>query len=120
MPVNRYPKESNFGLLPEPEGRSSSFFVSAVVNGVILALLLYIGATTRHVLEQRQYEQTVLIIPQTTPLHPRSSCRSRPRSQEPPKLPDIQFYRPQKFACLIWNRSLRGSPSRWKPRSSCR
>src|ERR1017187_7682948 len=61
MPVNRQLQPANFGLLPEPERSTVSFVTSAVVNGMMLALLLYVGATARHVIQQHQIEQTILI-----------------------------------------------------------
>jgi TonB family protein len=54
-------------LLPEPEGRPGSFIASMVVNGLALALLLYIGATARKVIEEHKYEMTELIFPNTPP-----------------------------------------------------
>lgn len=35
------------GLLPEPEGRAGSFFVSLVCNGLVCAMVLFIGMTAR-------------------------------------------------------------------------
>jgi len=54
----RYPERTTFGLLPEPEGRAGSFFTSLVVNGLILALILIIGATAKKVMDQHKYEYT--------------------------------------------------------------
>jgi TonB family protein len=97
MPVNYYPGRSNFGLLPEPEGRSASFFTSLVVNGLILALLLYIGATAKKVLEEHKYEETVLIVP-TNPPPPPPKIKITPPPQPPPptKAPEIKL-EPQKI-----------------------
>ena len=50
------PGRTNFGLLPEPEGRLGSFMTSVVVNGVILALVLAIGMLAKHQIEQHKYE----------------------------------------------------------------
>jgi TonB family protein len=97
MSVNYYPGRSNFGLLPEPEGRSASFFTSFVVNGLILALLLYIGATAKKVLDEHKNEETVLIIPSTPPPPP-PKIKFTPPPQPPPptKMPEIKL-EPQKI-----------------------
>ncbi len=58
---------NRLGLLPDTESRPMSFLTSALINLAILALFLYIGMTTKHVLEQRYYEPTVLIAPTTVP-----------------------------------------------------
>ena len=63
----RYPERTTFGLLPEPEGRAGSFFTSMVINGLILALLLVIGATAKKVMDQHKFEYTELIVPATPP-----------------------------------------------------
>src|ERR1039457_4871594 len=73
---------ANFGLLPEPERSTVSFVTSAVVNGMMLALLLYVGATARHVIQQHQIEQTILIIPDT---------------KEPPPPPKVKLPEPPKI-----------------------
>jgi len=57
------PGLTHFGLLPEPEGRSASFFTSAIVNLVVLALVLIISLTAKHVIVESKFEQTELIIP---------------------------------------------------------
>ncbi len=69
MPMNNSPERIQFGLLPEPEGRSASFIVSAVINGTVVVLLLIAGMfakqTVKHV-----YEETALIFPNTPPPPP--------------------------------------------------
>lgn len=87
MPVRPYPGRANFGLLPEPERRTGSFITSVVVNGLILALSLYIGATAKNVIDQHKYEQTLLILP-TEPPPP-------PPVEEPPKVPKVKFEAPK-------------------------
>lgn len=101
MPNYRKPDRATFGLLPEPEGRSASFFTSCVVNGLILALLLYVGATAKHVI-QHQYEQTVLIVPTTPPPdepkpepRPAPKMPDAPKLPEPVKVPDVKFEAPK-------------------------
>ena len=70
MQMKYYPDRTTFGLLPEPEGRAGSFFTSLLVNGVILALLIYIGATAKKVMDAHKYEYTELIVPLTPPPPP--------------------------------------------------
>ena len=50
-----------------------------MINGTILALLLYIGATAKHVIEEHKYEMTTLIVPNTPP-------PPKPKLPEPPKV----------------------------------
>ena len=96
MPVNRYSQNATFGLLPEPERSPGSFISSIVINGLILALLLYIGTTARQVIEQRQYEQTVLIVPAADePPPPPKVKLPEPPKVEPPKLPDVKLDAPK-------------------------
>ena len=85
MPVKSYPVRSNFGLLPEPESRPGSFITSAVVNGLLLLLALYIGATARKVLVVHKYEQTLLILPATEPPPPPKIKLAPPPKLEEPK-----------------------------------
>jgi TonB family protein len=67
MSTTYSPGRTNFGLLPEPEGRSASFITSAIINGTILALVLVVGMTAKHVLQEHKYEMTELIVPSTPP-----------------------------------------------------
>jgi TonB family protein len=85
MPVRPYPGRANFGLLPEPERRTGSFITSVVVNGLILALSLYIGATAKNVIDQHKYEQTLLILPTEPPPPPKVKIPPPP-VEEPPKI----------------------------------
>lgn len=66
MPMTYSPGHTNFGLLPEPEGRSVGFLASSIVNATILAVVLYVGMTAKHVLEQH-YEMTQLFVPNNPP-----------------------------------------------------
>jgi len=56
-----------------------------VVNGTILAALLYLGTIAKHTLDTHKYEQTILIVPTTPPPDP-----PKVKLPEPPKikLPD--------------------------------
>ena len=95
MPMNYTPGRTNFGPLPEPEGRPGSFFTSMAINGTILALILYIGATARHVIEQK-YEETVLIIPdKPPPPQEKIKVTPPPKMPPPPKLEDVNLATPK-------------------------
>src|SRR5208337_1054109 len=96
MPVKYYAGRTNFGLLPEPEGRSGSIFASAMINGLILIMLLYIGATAKRVIEEHKYEYTELIVP-TTPPPPKVRVKvpPPPPAQEKPKLPEVKLDAPK-------------------------
>jgi len=83
MQMSGYPGQTSFGLLPEPEGRSASFVTSATVNAVIVGLMIWVGMTAKHVLQQRHFEQTELIFPTTPPPAPKF------KTPPPPKLPDL-------------------------------
>jgi TonB family protein len=91
MPLNYTPVPATFGLLPEPERNPVSFITSLVINGSILALILYIGATARHVLEQHKYEFTELIAPTTPPPLPKVKVPPPSKLPPPPEPPKIQL-----------------------------
>jgi len=88
MPENRYSDRLTLGLLPEPEGRSASFFTSSIVNLTILLLILFIGMTAKRAIDRHQYEQTVLIVPDTPPPPPPAKLKITPPPEiEPPEPP---------------------------------
>jgi TonB family protein len=87
MPQNRYSDGLTLGLLPEPEGRSASFFTSSMVNLTILALILLIGMTAKRAIDQHKYEQTVLIVPTEEPKPPEKIKLPEPPKVEPPEPP---------------------------------
>ena len=91
MPLNYTPVPATFGLLPEPERNPVSFITSSVINASILALILYLGATARHVLEQHKYEFTELIVPTTPPPLPKVKVPPPPKMPPPPQPPKIQL-----------------------------
>jgi TonB family protein len=97
MPVNYYPVRSNFGLLPEPEGRSGPFITSLVINGLILALAIYIGATAKKILDEHKYENTILIVPAIPPPPPpKVEFKPPPPQAAPPtKAPEIPMEKPR-------------------------
>jgi hypothetical protein len=94
MPANYSPGLIRFGLLPEPEGRSASFLTSTVVNSIMLAVMLIIGMTAKHVIDERKYEQTELIIP-TTPPPEKVKLTEPPKLPDPPKPPDVKLEAPK-------------------------
>lgn len=85
MQMSGYPGRTNFGLLPEPEGRSAPFVTSATVNLIILSLAIYIGMTAKHALQEHKFEQTELIFPTTPPPQPKFKTPPPPKLPEPPK-----------------------------------
>ena len=85
MQMSGYPGRTSFGLLPEPEGRSAPFVTSATVNVVILGLMIYIGMTAKHVIQQHKFDQTELIFPTTPPPQPKFKTPPPPKLPEPPK-----------------------------------
>ena len=88
MPTTYSPGRTNFGLLPEPEGRSVSFITTSLVNLSILGVILYVGMTARQVIQQH-YEMTELIVPSDPP--PEVKVKQPPppavrRLHEPPEV----------------------------------
>jgi TonB family protein len=94
MPTN-YAGRVNFGLLPEPEGRSGSFITATVINLMILAAVLYIGMMAKHMIEQHKYEQTELIFPTTPPPPPKVKVTPPPKLPEPPKPAEVKLEAPK-------------------------
>ena len=70
MPTSYSPGQMQFGLLPEPGGRSASFVVSVVVNGVFLVVCVVAGMMAKQVIHQK-FEQTQLIFPHDPPPPPK-------------------------------------------------
>jgi TonB family protein len=95
MQVNPYPGRATFGLLPEPERTPGSFVASAAINGLILALLLYIGATAKKVIDQHRYEETLLVLPAKTPPPPPKVRITPPPPVELPKVQEVKFEAPK-------------------------
>jgi TonB family protein len=87
--------EARFGLLPEPERNAGSFFTSAVVNGLILLIVLYVGAMAHHVIEVHRYEQAQLIVPVSEPPKPKVKLTPPPQLPPPPEMPKIQYDAPK-------------------------
>lgn len=91
MPMTYSPIRTNFGLLPEPEGRSASFITSVFINMTILAIVLIVGTMARHVLIQHQYEMTELIVPSQPPPPIKVKPPVLPKLPPPPEPPKIQL-----------------------------
>jgi TonB family protein len=89
MSMTYSPGRMNFGLLPEPEGRAASFVTAACINGTILAIILIIGMTARHVLVEHHYEMTELIVPQNPPPPIKVKMPELPKVPPPPTPPKI-------------------------------
>jgi TonB family protein len=83
-----------FGLLPDPEGRSVSFITSTLINGSILALILFVSITAKQVI-QRHYELTTLIAPTQPPPEPKPKPIPPPKLPPPPEPPKIQMEAPK-------------------------
>ena len=90
MPTTYTPGRTNFGLLPEPEGRSIGFIMSSCVNLTILGVILLVGMTARQVIE-RHYEMTQLIIPQNPPPPIKIKPIVQPKMPPPPEPPKIKL-----------------------------
>ena len=90
------PGRTNFGPLPEPEGRTASFLTSSIVNLTLFGIALYVSATASQVI-QRHAEMTVLIAPITPPPvqrykpPPPPKIKPEPRQIEMPKPKPIQM-----------------------------
>ena len=95
MSMNHYPISATFGLLPEPEGRSRSFFTATVVNMTILALVLYVGMAAKHAIEQHHFQQTELIFPTTPPPQPKVKVTPPPKLPEPPRPAELKLEAPK-------------------------
>ena len=96
VPINCYPIRANFGLLPDAEKSPASFFTSAVVNLTVLALVIYVGMTAKHAIQQHKYEQTQLIFPTTPPPEPvKLKVTPPPPKVETPKLPEVKLDAPK-------------------------
>jgi TonB family protein len=92
MAVNDSPGRSNFGLLPEPEGRSAPFITSSVINLILLLSAIYIGMTAKHTIEQH-FEVTELVAPTIPPEHVKPP--EMPKLPPPPKPAELQMEAPK-------------------------
>jgi TonB family C-terminal domain len=95
MEMNYTPGRTNFGPLPSAERSTASFVTSTAINGMALALVLYIGATAKQVLEQHHYEMTALIVPTTPPPQPKFKQPPPPKLPPPPEQPKLTMDAPK-------------------------
>ena len=97
MALKSYPGRTNFGLLPEPEGRAGSFITSLAINGTILALVLVLSFVIRPAIQQHKFENTELIFPTTPPPPPPPVKVKMPALPkiEKPKLPEVKLEAPK-------------------------
>jgi TonB family protein len=95
MKMNRNPGTVSFGLLPEPEGRRASFITSTTVNVIILALVIYVGITAKHVIQAHKFEQTALIFPTTPPPEVKVKTPPPPKLPPPPRPPEVKLEAPK-------------------------
>jgi TonB family protein len=95
MPVKPNPERYSFGLLPEPERSTGSFITSIAVNGFIVLLILYIGATARKAIQQRKFEETLLVLPTEPPPPPVKLKIPPPPKIEEPKIPEVKLEAPK-------------------------
>jgi TonB family protein len=87
---------ATFGLLPEAERSFGSFISSMAINGLMLALFLYIGAAARKTIDQHRHEETLLILPTKPPTPPEKvKTPPPPPIKDPPKLPEVKFEAPK-------------------------
>ena len=93
MEATYTPGRTNFGLLPEPEKSTGSFITSTVINGLILAMAIYVGASAKKIMDAHKYEMTELIIPVRQP-PPEKVKLPEPPKIKPPDLPDVKFQAP--------------------------
>jgi TonB family protein len=90
MSLNYSPGRTNFGLLPEPEGRLGSFVVSSTLNAAIAVTLILTGMMAKHVIQQH-YEMTELIAPTTPPPPEHIRQPPPPRLPPPPETPKVEL-----------------------------
>jgi TonB family protein len=96
MALKSYPGRTNFGLLPEPEGRAGSFVTSVVVNGVIVAIVLIVSLVVKPIIQEHKYEQTELIFPTTPPPPPiKVKIPPPPPMKEMPRPPQVKLEAPK-------------------------
>jgi TonB family protein len=95
MPVKINSERATFGLLPEPERSAGSFFTSIAINGLMLAVFLYVGTMTKKTLDQHRYQETLLILPAKQPPPPPKVKIPPPPPINPPKALELKFDAPQ-------------------------
>lgn len=87
------PVRATFGLLPEPERSPRSFIISIVINGLMLAAFLLIGALAPKQI-MHNYDVTTLILPaKKEPPKPKEKMPPPPPIEEPKV--DVKFEAPR-------------------------
>src|SRR6185437_4564683 len=94
MPMNDSPGQIQFGLLPEPEGRSAPFLVSTALNGVILIVCVITGMMTKHIIQQK-FEQTQVVFPNNPPPQPKVTPPDPVKLPPPPKIQQVKMEAPR-------------------------
>jgi len=87
--------QATFGLLPEAERSVGSFITSMAINGLMLAVFLYIGAAAKKQIDLHRHEETLLILPAKEPPPPPKAKLPPPPKVDPPKLLDVKFEAPK-------------------------
>ncbi len=96
MPLKAPSGGATFGLLPDPERSPVSFITSMVINGLMLGVFLYIGATAGKAINQHKYEETLLILPaKQPPPPPKAKAPPPPPVEETPKVAEMKFQPPK-------------------------
>jgi TonB family protein len=67
------------------------------INGLMLSLFLYLGATARKTISQHRHEETLLILPTNPPPPPppKAKIPPPPPIKDPPKLLEVKFEAPK-------------------------
>ncbi len=94
MPMNTSPGQLPLGLLPEPEGRSASFIVSAGINAAILVVCIAAGMMAKNVIRQH-FEQTQLVFPNNPPPTPKVKPLAPVKLPPPPKIQEVKLEAPK-------------------------
>lgn len=94
-PGTPYNPPASFGLLPEPERSPASFFTAAVINGLIVLVVIYLGTQVKKMVAHR-YEETILVAPTIPPPPPKIKMPEPPKitPPEPPKL-EVKMEQPK-------------------------
>jgi TonB family protein len=84
----------SMGLLPEAEGNATSFVISSCVNLAVLGVLLLLGVTAKHVIQQH-YEMTALVVPDKEPPKPKVKPPDPVKLPPPPEAPKLTMDAPK-------------------------
>ena len=88
------PQQATFGLLPEMKRSPVSFFTSIVINGLMLAIFIYVGSMAKKTIEHH-YDVTTLILPaKKEPPKPKEKTPPPPPIEDP-KPVNVKFEAPR-------------------------